>query len=121
FGCLIRLIGDEGVLELLFDKPWLRMRRWAEPAWQSFDEGESIHDNAAINRGVAEMLDCLESGKLPLLASERALRPTEIIFATRESSRRRARIDLPLPPCKCAMLEMLESGELTAEIEDVKL
>ena len=47
--------------------------------------------------------------------SERALRATEIIFATHQSARRRGRIDLPLPPGKCAMLAMLASGALKAE------
>ena len=43
---------------------------------------------------------------------ERALRATEVMFATHESSRRRGRVDLPLPAGPCAMLAMVASGEL---------
>jgi hypothetical protein len=90
------------------------MRRAGEAMWQVIDTGENIHDDKAIHRGIADALDALDTGALPQLASERALRPTEIIFATHESSRRRARVDLPLAPGRCAMLSMLESGDLTA-------
>jgi predicted dehydrogenase len=117
-GCLLRLIGDAGVIEILFEAPWLRIRRSGQTAWEVVDTGENIHDDKAIYRGIADVLACLDSGALPQLASERALRATEIIFATHESARRRARVDLPLPPGPCAMLSMLESGELHAEFPD---
>ena len=114
-GCLLRIIGDAGVIELLFDAPWLRIRRTGQRDWEILDTGENIHDDQAIYRGIADILACLDSGATPQLASDNALRATEIIFATHESSRRRARVDLPLPPGPCAMLSMLASGELKAE------
>lgn len=114
-GCLLRLTGEGGVIEILFDAPWLRIRRAGQAAWKVIDTGESIHDDQAIYRGIADVLGCLESGKVPQLASERALRATEIIFATHESARRRGRVDLPLRPGKCAMLSMLASGEMKAK------
>jgi len=114
-GCLLRLIGDGGVIEILFDAPWLRIRRHGQPAWEVVDTGENIHDDKAIYRGIADIFHCLDAGTVPELAAERALRPTEIIFATYESSRRRGRVDLPLPPGPSAMLAMLESGELQAQ------
>lgn len=111
-GCLLRLVGERGVIEILFDAPWLRIRRDAQPEWAVIDTGESIHDDKAIHRGIADFLDALGTGRVPQLAAERALRATEIIFATHESSRRRGRVDLPLPPGPCAMLEMVASGAL---------
>lgn len=114
-GCLLRLTGDSGVIEILFDAPWLRMRRHGDVGWELFDTGESIHDDKGIYRAIADVLASLDTGAVPQLASERALRATEIIFATHESSRRRGRVDLPLPPGPCAMLAMLASGELTAD------
>jgi predicted dehydrogenase len=111
-GCLLRLIGEQGVIEILFAAPWLRIRRAGQVAWEIIDTGETIHDDQAIYRAIADLLACLEKGGRPQLASERALRATEIIFATHASSARRARIDLPLPPGRCAMLTLIESGEL---------
>jgi predicted dehydrogenase len=114
-GCLLRLTGEGGIIEILFEAPWLRLRRYGQPDWEVIDTGESIHDDQAIYRGIADVLACLEAGTMPQLASERALRATEIIFATHESSRRRGRVDLPLPSGPCAMLSMLASGELHAD------
>jgi predicted dehydrogenase len=114
-GCLLRLLGDGGVIEILFDAPWLRIRRNGQTDWKVVDTGESIHNDKAIYRGIADILRCLDAGTVPQLASERALRATEIIFATHESARRRGRVDLPLPAGPCAMLSMLASGELKAE------
>ncbi len=115
-GCLLRLTGDQGTIEILFDAPWLRIRRAGQADWEIVDTGENIHDDKAITRGIADILDSLGTSRVPQLAAERALRATEIIFATHESARRRARVDLPLPPGKCAMLEMLASGELKADV-----
>lgn len=117
-GCLLRLIGEQGVIEIQFDAPWLRIRRAGQTAWEIIDAGESIHDDQAIYRGIAEVLDCVERGGVPQLASERALRATEIIFATHESSRRRRRVDLPLPAGPDAMLALVGSGELVPQFAD---
>lgn len=111
-GCFIRVTGEDGVLEITTSDPWLRVHRFDKPGWREVDTGESIHDDAAIYRGIQNLLDCLESGQKPLLSSENALRATEIIFAAYESSRRRGRVDLPLGPAPSALLQMVESGVL---------
>ena len=111
-GCFIRVSGDKGVLEITTAEPWLRVDELDRPGWQRYDTGESIHDDAAIYRGIDNLLECLETGATPLLSSKNALRATEIIFAAYESSRRRARVDLPLPPGPSALLEMVKSGEM---------
>lgn len=115
FGFLVRLSGESGEIEILPQSPWLRLRRTGSAAWETVDTGESIHDDKAIYRAIADLIQALDSGGRPLLDSENALRTTEIIFATHESSRRRARVDLPLPPGPCALLSMVESGELKLE------
>lgn len=115
-GCLLRLTGNAGEIEILFDAPWLRVRPAGQRDWTIVDTGEDIHDDKAIYRGIAEVIACLGTANVPQLASARALRATEIIFATHESSRRRGRVDLPLPPGPCAMLTMLASGELIADV-----
>jgi len=116
-GCLLRLHGDSGVIEILNDEPWMRYCRVGSDKWQTVETGENIHDDKAIYRAIDHSLQCLESGEVSQFDSERALRATEIIFATHESSRRRARVDLPLPAGRCALLTMIEEGELPAPPE----
>jgi len=111
-GCLLRLTGEGGVIEILNEAPWLRLRRHGQAEWEPVDTGESIHDDQAIYRAIADILACLDAGTMPQLASDHALQTAEIIFATHESARRRARVDLPLPSGPCAMLSMVAAGEL---------
>ena len=61
---------------------------------------------------VQSLVDCLGSGDEPGLSSHRALRATELIFATYESSRRRGRILLPLDVDDSALLTMLAQGTI---------
>ena len=62
--------------------------------------------------GGQNLVDCLQSGDEPELSSHRALRATELIFATYESSRRRGRILLPLDVDDSALLTMLAQGTI---------
>jgi hypothetical protein len=59
---------------------------------------------------VLDLLECLESGKEPELSSRKALRATELIFATYESSRRRGRVTLPLEIEDSPLITGLEQG-----------
>ena len=114
-GCMVRVIGSEGIIEILGDTTSVRMLQYRKSGWQEIETGESIHEDKAIDRAVKNLIECLESGKTPLLSADHAIQSTEIIFAAYESSRRRARVDLPLPPGPSALLEMVESGELVPE------
>ena len=60
----------------------------------------------------ADLVRCLGTGEEPELSSHKAIRTTEVIFATYESSRRRGRVDLPLKAEDSALLSMLEAGEI---------
>jgi predicted dehydrogenase len=106
-GCLIRAVGETGVIEVMENGPnWVRLRKDGG-AWEHPDTGgESIHDNAAIDRGIQDFVDAVEQGRPPVLGSQNAIRPTEVIFAAYESALRRTRIDLPLPPGPSALRKL---------------
>jgi predicted dehydrogenase len=88
-----RLFGDEGIIELdMRRKPPLRVRAKGQREWQTIPTGRA----KAVRLGVLDLIDALKTGREPELSGQRALRATELIFATYESSRRRGRVDLPL-------------------------
>ncbi len=111
-GCANRLIGSEGVIEVAGDAPYVRVRGRGEAHWRVVETPEGIHGNQAIDRGIADLIDALENGREPELAARKALRATEVIFATYESCRRRARIDLPLAIDDSPLAAMLAAGEV---------
>jgi UDP-N-acetylglucosamine 3-dehydrogenase len=94
-----RLIGTDGTIELSFgEHQGLRMWGKGQTEWQPV---ENVHMDAndlatVVPRGVLDAIDALKAGREPELSGQRALRATELIFATYESSRRRGRVDLPL-------------------------
>jgi predicted dehydrogenase len=103
-GCMIRVFGTGGIAEVASNSTGVRLLRFASGGWEDLDTGESIHDDAAIYRGIADLLDSLETGRTPLLSVDHAIKATEIIFATYASSAQRGRIDLPLAPGPSALL-----------------
>jgi pimeloyl-ACP methyl ester carboxylesterase len=62
---------------------------------------------------VLDLIDALKTGREPELSGHRALQATELIFATYESSRRRARVELPLDIEDSPLLSMLNNGDMT--------
>jgi predicted dehydrogenase len=108
-----RLVGASGVIEVgVQDGPLLRVRRDGQ-AWETIGTGgENLHGPGYHERGIADMIDALLTGREPELSARRALNATEIIFAIYESSRRRARIDLPLTVPDHPLMSMVESGAL---------
>lgn len=109
-GCANRLIGEEGMIEIGWQAPWLRVRGKGDAEWRVVETAEGIHDSVGIDRAVADLVACLDSGERPLLSSYHAIHATEVIFATYESSRRRGRVDLPLTTEDSALLSMLEAN-----------
>jgi hypothetical protein len=65
---------------------------------------------------VLDLIDCVKTGREPVLSGRKALQATELIFATYESSRRRAKITLPLDADDSALLTMLERGMVGTRI-----
>jgi UDP-N-acetylglucosamine 3-dehydrogenase len=111
-GCANRLIGSEGMIELHNQAPHVRVRGRGDASWRTYETADGLHGGIAIDRAVADLVQCLETGEEPELSSRKAIRSTEVIFATYESSRRRGRVDLPLEPEDSAFLSMLESGDV---------
>jgi predicted dehydrogenase len=109
-----RLVGTSGVIEVgVPGGPLLRVRRDGA-GWEAIDTGnETLHGPGYHQRGIADAVDALLSGREPELSARRALNATEIIFAIYESSRRRARIDLPLTIADHPLVSMVEAGELS--------
>jgi len=108
----VQIIGALGVIEWRSMAPVLRVRLHEEAGWHT-PEGLASDDwEAATARGIADLVQCLSTGAEPFLRSECALRATELVFATYESSRSRGRVDLPLQTEDSAFLSMLASGEL---------
>jgi hypothetical protein len=65
-----------------------------------------------VVRAVLDLIDALKTGREPALSARRALQATEVMFATYESSRRRARVDLPLEIEDSPLDAMIASGEI---------
>jgi predicted dehydrogenase len=115
-GCVDRLIGSEGVIDVGFGHgptDAIRWRRFGEGDWQWPDTGgEGIHGPGFIDRAIADAVDCAVSGRTCQLHAKNALIATEIIFGAYESSRRRGRVDFPLDIDDNPLEAMVESGDL---------
>jgi predicted dehydrogenase len=112
-GCSHRLTGTAGTIEVgVHNGPLLRVRRDGA-GWETIDTGgETLHGPGYHERGIADAIDALVTGREPELSARRALNATELIFAIYESSRRRARIDLPLTIQDNPIMSMVASGDL---------
>jgi predicted dehydrogenase len=96
-GTLTRLVGSDGVIEAAAggEEP-LRLWGRAQRGWETIPLDGDRSLGGTVARGVEDVIDALRTGREPELAAARALRATELIFATYESSWRRGRVDLPL-------------------------
>lgn len=110
FGNMLRLVGDGGYLEIQPGSrtPALLLVRGSERSEPELGLGVPAPEHTVAS--VSNLVDCLASGAEPELSSHRALRATELIFATYESSRRRGRVVLPLEQQDSALLSMLADG-----------
>lgn len=113
----VRIIGSKGVIDLPHcdhgDILLLSNNAQAdENGWQTIKientprYAGSIYSDSTID-SVLEVIECLESGKEPLLSTRNAVRATELIFATYESARRGGRIHLPLDIEDSPLISML--------------
>jgi predicted dehydrogenase len=108
----IRLIGADGTIELGYSSD-VPLRIWGrgDGVWRALDTGgENLHGGECVKLGVLDLIDALKNGREPELSARRALRATELIFGTYESSRRRARIDLPLVITDSPLQAMLDEA-----------
>ena len=109
-GCLNRLVGSEGVIEVQGEEP-LRIRSAGESEWKSID----VPEVNAIARGIEHLLECLDTGEEPELGAKNSLRAMEVIFGAYESVRSHRRVEFPLDAEDNALEAMVHTGELTPE------
>ncbi|MEZ4707091.1 MAG: Gfo/Idh/MocA family oxidoreductase [Caldilineaceae bacterium] len=113
---LNRIIGAEGMIEVgLSDEEPLRMWGKGQSQWHKVEVEGGIHGMDAVQLGVIDLVDALKNDREPELSGDKAFRATEIIYATYESSRRRARVDLPLEITDSPLHAMLDAGDLQIE------
>ncbi len=92
-----RLVGTAGMIEVNHrDGVALRVWREGQSGWEAIETDAGRGDLDLTALGVMDAIDALRTGREPELAGRRALAATELIFATYESSHRRARVALPL-------------------------
>lgn len=115
-GCHNRLVGTDGVIEIGRQGqgiPVLRVRRKGRADWEAIDCGkESVHGPGFIERGVAELIEALLTGRDSEMCARNALKAAEITFGAWESARVRGRIDLPLTITDNPLAAMVRSGDL---------
>ena len=115
-GLTNRIMGTHGTIELGYSQE-VPLRMWGkgQSDWAVIDVGEGLHgtglgDQVAL--GVLDLVEALKYGREPELSGQRVIKATELIFATYESSRRRARVDLPLDIDDSPMHTMVAAGEM---------
>jgi UDP-N-acetylglucosamine 3-dehydrogenase len=108
-----RLIGTEGVLEVLSERS-MRLLSKGEAGWRVVEVPQGDRNEHVLTAlDVVRQLD--EPGHRSFLNIDNAIQHTEVIYATYESSRHRGRIDLPLVPEDSALLAMLAAGQIGPE------
>lgn len=121
--CELRLVGDEGVIEIGHeDGPPLRFRA-GEAGWSAVETGNDgvwrsqpgplrhvdgvirrvpfgptrlFTDPSYVDRAIEDVVQALRAGRRSELDAANALQTTEVIFACWESARQGGRVDLPL-------------------------
>jgi len=105
--------GTDGVIETSGDRPepgepWLRARLKGDRDW-TFPEAPP---NEATQAAFEALLGVLQEGGTHPLDMRSARQVHEILMAVYESSRRRARIDLPLTASASPLEEMIAAGAI---------
>lgn len=117
-----RLIGTEGQIQAPYSRQEpLRVWGKGNSSWQviavdSFVDGASFAQD--VQMAILDVIDCIKTGRKSTLDGHNALRATELIFATYESSRRRGRVELPLDIQDNPFLAMAESGEIRFNLRE---
>lgn len=106
-----RLIGTKGIIDVGGGGMPIRiLREGAE--WEQPELSGLSPERDATTLSVLDLVHCIKTGREPELSGRKALQATELIFATYESSRRRAKIHLPLTTDDSALLTMVANGEI---------
>ena len=108
-GCQNRLVGTEGAIEI-GGRDQSPLRVFRDGGWDELDLSDTVSGRGATTAAVLDLVDAVKTGREPELSGRKALQATELIFATYESSRRRAKVMLPLEEEDSALLAMLDEG-----------
>ncbi len=113
--CSNRIVGSKGVIEVEVNKgPRVRMLREGAAEWEIPSLEGIVPKVGDTVLSILDAIECMQTGRRPTLSSHNALRATELIFATYESSRRRARVTLPLDIDDSPLLAVLgDAGKVT--------
>ncbi|MFD1686158.1 Gfo/Idh/MocA family oxidoreductase [Halobellus litoreus] len=133
----LRIVGEDGVIEIHPDDgPPLRIR--TDGGWNEIDTDESVYGPKPgivhlglekvteripfvpspsrppnhYEQAIEHLVSSLDAGREPVFSGRRAVRGTELIFASWESARQRGRVHLPLSVEGNPLEEMYESGQL---------
>lgn len=106
-----RLIGTKGIIDVGGGGTPIRILREGA-GWEQPDISGLTPERDATTLSVLDLVHCIKTGREPELSGRKALQATELIFATYESSRRRAKIHLPLTTDDSALLTMVANGEI---------
>lgn len=110
-GCVHRITGTEGVIEVLSERKYRRMVA-GDAGWQEFEVPQGDRDEHQWTAAdVVRQLE--EPGHISMLSVNNAIRHTEVIFAAYLSSRVRGRVDLPLSYDGNALVDMVQAGEIS--------
>ena len=90
----VRVVGDEGFVEVFWDGQIRRAKVYKDPSW-TFPKFEESPNEQVIGV-IRNAVDTLISGEEPELSYKKSTRAAEILFALYESARIRERITLPL-------------------------
>jgi UDP-N-acetylglucosamine 3-dehydrogenase len=110
-GCVSRLIGTEGSIEVHGQAPRVRVHRKRDGAWRSIDVPDGPDWQPPLDRAIADVVGALDEDREPELSGRRALQSLEVIFAAYESDRRWSRVELPLRTEELPVLAPLTPGD----------
>jgi UDP-N-acetylglucosamine 3-dehydrogenase len=102
-----RLLGTDGIIEVA----WPEVRVWGkgDGEWRILS-GEA--SEFPVTDTIVELVAAYREKREPATSAAKALRATEVVFATYESSRRRGRVDLPLDIDDNPLHAMIAAGEI---------
>ncbi|WP_317175985.1 Gfo/Idh/MocA family oxidoreductase [Halomontanus rarus] len=114
-GVYHRLEGTDGEIEIRSNgDPILRYRNRETDDWQQIT-CERASFTEMVRRSIKDVVRSFIAGERSELCAENALKSTELIFGTWESSRSRSAVELPLEVNDNPLEEMVKNGDLTPQ------
>ncbi len=106
-----RLIGTKGIIDVGGGTP-IRILREGSNQWEQPELSGLAPERDATVLSVLDLIHGIKTGREPELSGRKAIQATELIFATYQSSRQRAKINLPLTVDDSALLTMLANRDI---------